>query len=304
MVFGEVLKKLRTERGMSQQNLADLLGVKRPTVTNYELGTSFPAFHQLLDIVRLFDVSSDYLLGLQPSNTRVEENVEATPAFQNKKYISSVAEPEPLLRPQILVATQDTSGNLTVPIVNRKAAASYLSGYQTQEYFEELDALTVPAYMLRGGQGLIIQATNDSMEDTIFEGDMLLCRYMEAAQWDEIPDFSVCVIVSESRGIQVKRVKARFQREGFIRCKSDNRTYRSFNLFAADILQIWQVSLLLTTNMPNRADTLYRKIDHLEEGHDDMRELYEQMRQELKELKGNFLQQLQEQKGVGKEKQG
>lgn len=294
MSFGEVLKKLRTERAMSQQMLADSLGIKRTTVTNYESGNSYPPFNLLLDIVNFFDVSSDYLLGRSDVQQNVQPIVQLTPESQNEKYISGVTESNSndyYTRPQILVATQDVNGNLTVPIINRKAAASYLTGYQTQEYFEHLDAMTVPAYMLRGGQGLVIQATNDSMEDTIFEGDMLLCRLIEAPLWDEIPDFSVCVLVSESRGIQVKRVKPRFNREGLIRCKSDNRNHQSFNLFTGDVLQIWQVALLLTANMPNRSDTLYRKMDALEEGVDDMRELYEQMRQQVEQL--NRLQQQQ-----------
>ena len=282
------LRECRLLLGLKQSEAAELAGVQQSDVSRMEAGKAKFVTPEYMQFLHTRAISLNYIFaGEGEATLNAYLNAYTSEEDQDKKYISSVAEPEPLLRPQILIATQDTSGNLTVPIVNRKAAASYLSGYQTQEYFEELDALTVPAYMLRGGQGLIIQATNDSMEDTIFEGDMLLCRYMEAAQWDEIPDFSVCVIVSESRGIQVKRVKARFRHEGFIRCKSDNRTYRSFNLFAEDILQIWQVSLLLTTNMPNRADTLYRKIDHLEENFDDMRELYEQMRQELQKLKGN-----------------
>jgi SOS-response transcriptional repressor LexA len=141
---------------------------------------------------------------------------------------------------EIIVATPDVAGNRTVPIVNRKAAAFYLTGYQTQEYFEELDAMTVPAYLLRGsGQGLVIQAVNDSMEDTIFDGDYLICRLVERANWIEIPDFTICVVVTESRGIQVKRVKNRLTQDRLLRLSSGNRRYPSFNVFAEDIHQIW-----------------------------------------------------------------
>jgi SOS-response transcriptional repressor LexA len=187
---------------------------------------------------------------------------------------------------EIIVATPDVAGNRTVPIVNRKAAASYLTGYQTQEYFEELDAMTVPAYLLRGsGQGLVIQAVNDSMEDTIFDGDYLICRLVERANWIEIPDFTICVVVTESRGIQVKRVKNRLTQDRLLRLSSGNRRYPSFNVFAEDIHQIRQVVFLLTANLPNRNDTLYRKMDNLEDMTTDLRELYEQFRQEMPHLR-------------------
>lgn len=209
-------------------------------------------------------------------NSLLDESV-AQAVFRDQ---AAAAQPARTAEPAVLLVTPDVNGNRSVPIVNRKAAANYLTGYQTQEYFEELDALTLPPYLLRGGeQGLVIQVVNDSMEDTIFEGDYLICRLIDRGRWPEINDFTVCVVVTDSRGVQVKRVKNRLVRDGLLRLSSDNRRYPSFNVFPDDIHQIWQVVFLLTANLPNRADTLYRKIDTLEDATTDLRELYEQLRQ-------------------------
>lgn len=59
---GEILKKLRKERGMSQKAIADALGVNRTTYVKWENGDSNPN-HRLEDLAQFFNVSADYLLG-------------------------------------------------------------------------------------------------------------------------------------------------------------------------------------------------------------------------------------------------
>ena len=59
---------------------------------------------------------------------------------------------------------------------------------------------------------------------------------------------------------------------------------KAFNLFAEDILQVWQVSMLLTAQLPNRSDTLYRKVDSIEDTNTDMREVLEQLQERLYRL--------------------
>jgi hypothetical protein len=71
-----------------------------------------------------------------------------------------------------------------------------------------------------------------------------------------------------------------------LRLSSDNRHYPSFNVFVEDIHQIWQVVFLMTANLPNRNDTLYRKMDTLEDTTTDLREMYEQLREEVDHLHG------------------
>jgi SOS-response transcriptional repressor LexA len=263
------LRQCRLDLRLTQEEAAQRSGFAQRDISRFEKGrakTVPPAYMHFLhkmgvDLNSLFDET-----------------------LTQARFVSAAPVAPAPASPTVVVVTPDVGGNRTVPIVNRKAAASYLTGYQTQEYFEELDAITLPAYLLRGsGQGLVIQVVNDSMEDTIFEGDYLVCRLIERGQWHEINDFTVCVVVTDSRGVQVKRLKNRLVRDGLLRLSSDNRRYPSFNVFPDDIHQIWQVAFLLTANLPNRADTLYRKLDSLEDATTDLRELYEQLRQALED---------------------
>ncbi len=59
------LKELREEKGWSQDELANHLGVQRPTVAGYESKSKsrIPRDKTLMKIAELFNTSTDYLLG-------------------------------------------------------------------------------------------------------------------------------------------------------------------------------------------------------------------------------------------------
>ena len=70
MSFGQRLKEIRRESGLSQTDLATLLGVHLMTVSRWETSANIPNIQYFLDIKNLFNVSSDYLLGLSDENLK------------------------------------------------------------------------------------------------------------------------------------------------------------------------------------------------------------------------------------------
>lgn len=62
MRFGELLAKLRKEKGILQKELATYLNVTVATISNYEKGVHSPDYDTLVRIADFFDVSTDYLL--------------------------------------------------------------------------------------------------------------------------------------------------------------------------------------------------------------------------------------------------
>ena len=62
MTFGEKLIRLRRREGLSQEALAEALGVSRQAVSRWEQGTALPDAAKLLPCARLFSVSTDWLL--------------------------------------------------------------------------------------------------------------------------------------------------------------------------------------------------------------------------------------------------
>lgn len=61
--FGEILKKLRKEKGLSGQELASILKVHKGSISNWETNRRSPDKEMLNTIAEYFDVSIDYLLG-------------------------------------------------------------------------------------------------------------------------------------------------------------------------------------------------------------------------------------------------
>jgi ActR/RegA family two-component response regulator len=61
--FGEKLKQLRVKNGMTQEDLAQLLGIGRTAVVAYEQGVNEPSLYNLKKLAKIFRVSIDYLAG-------------------------------------------------------------------------------------------------------------------------------------------------------------------------------------------------------------------------------------------------
>ena len=69
LVIAERIKELRQARGWTQADLARRLSITRNGVNSWEQGLSTPSPASLVDLARLFSVSTDYLLGVEPLNT-------------------------------------------------------------------------------------------------------------------------------------------------------------------------------------------------------------------------------------------
>ncbi len=64
MNFGDKLKSLRKEAGMTQTDLAKRLGITKSVVSYYERQERTPSPDVLIQLTDIFHVTSDYLLGI------------------------------------------------------------------------------------------------------------------------------------------------------------------------------------------------------------------------------------------------
>ena len=67
--FSAKLRDLRKQAGMTQQQLADKLGITKSVVSYYELSERTPSPEVLKDLALIFRVSTDYLLGIERAKT-------------------------------------------------------------------------------------------------------------------------------------------------------------------------------------------------------------------------------------------
>ena len=62
--MGDKLKSLRTDKKMTQKQVADRIGLAISAVSSYESGTRYPSYDVLVRLAHIFRVSTDYLLGM------------------------------------------------------------------------------------------------------------------------------------------------------------------------------------------------------------------------------------------------
>ena len=87
MNFGENLQSIRKKNHMSQEDLAELLGVSRQAVSKWELGEGYPEVDKLLVLSQRLNVSLDSLLGNEPAKP-VSENIETGGSPRSIRIVS------------------------------------------------------------------------------------------------------------------------------------------------------------------------------------------------------------------------
>ena len=82
MSIGSTIKRLRRENDITQEQLAEYLGISSRAISQWECNRTSPDISQLPALCHIFDVSSDVLLGID-----IEKNNE-----EIKKYLTEAAE--------------------------------------------------------------------------------------------------------------------------------------------------------------------------------------------------------------------
>jgi transcriptional regulator with XRE-family HTH domain len=92
--FGDRIRQLRKEKGWTQNELGKILGLGENLVTHYERGVRFPRPEAIVNISKLFEVSTDYLLGITDErnttnnsltkNERLDLIAKSNPILDNK----------------------------------------------------------------------------------------------------------------------------------------------------------------------------------------------------------------------------
>ncbi len=67
-MIGETIKSLREQKSMTQAMLAKRLCITRSSVNAWEMGISVPSTQSLTELAEIFDVSTDFLLGLSATS--------------------------------------------------------------------------------------------------------------------------------------------------------------------------------------------------------------------------------------------
>jgi transcriptional regulator with XRE-family HTH domain len=85
-MFSERLRTLRKEKKMTMEDLAHIIGVGKSTISSYESDLRRPKKETLIHLSDIFEVSTDYLLGLSDDRTRKEDSKDLSKLLSEPDY--------------------------------------------------------------------------------------------------------------------------------------------------------------------------------------------------------------------------
>lgn len=140
---------------------------------------------------------------------------------------------------RVLTVQVGADNEENIELVNTKAAAGYgAGGFLQQEFIGNLPHFRLPDPAYRNGSFRCFQVSGESMQSTLYNGDWVICRYIE--RWDrDIRDNRVYVVVTED-GVRVKRLLNRLTERGNLALNSDNPAYPVDFLDGADVREVWE----------------------------------------------------------------
>ena len=89
MSFGNNLRMIRKEKGITQEELADMLDVSRQAVSKWESEGGYPETDKLIVLAKKLGVSLDYLMDNAPSDATEEKDVVTAPLSEENIKIST-----------------------------------------------------------------------------------------------------------------------------------------------------------------------------------------------------------------------
>lgn len=280
-IFLEKIKNARKLLKLSQSQLAEAIGMAQKDVSNIENGSRQYIPIQYISFLQERGIDIRSLYNLKTENVTLvtnpvleTENVEVIHranhrANSKSKLLPLQKEQEPIIQ----YVVRDDYDLIDVPLIDMAAAANSKSGFIPHDSPETLDHFLVPASMLRKGrQNYAFRVVNDSMEPTLYMDDIIIVTHVEPSNYDQLKEDRVCVVVSKSKGVLVKRIRNRLEDSKLIRCRSDNKFYHSFNVYAEDLLNIFEVRCKISFNLPNEMSNIYDMYRKLEDRIEDLEE--------------------------------
>jgi transcriptional regulator with XRE-family HTH domain len=226
------LKYLRKKNGQTQQQFADLMGIKRSLVGAYEEDRAEPKYELLKRIAENFELTIDEF---------INENI-------NDKWKPKLKSHGSNLR--ILSISVDNSDNENIEMVPVKASAGYLNGFSDPQYIKELPKFQLPLPALKQGTFRAFEITGDSMLP-IQPGSVIIGEYMD--NWNEVKTGETYIVISKNEGVVYKRAGNRFKENKELKLISDNKVYDPYMVAADDILEIWKAKAYISSTLPDPA---------------------------------------------------
>jgi len=230
------IRYLRQQKGMTQQQFADLLGIKRSLLGAYEEGRAKPNMAAMERLIEIFGITIDSLLR---EDFSTNNGVHFRPGGV-----------------RVLTITVDKANRENIEFVPVKAAAGYLTGYADPEFISHLPKFNLPN--LAEGTYRAFEIVGDSMLP-IPSGSIMIGHYVEGI--DDVKEGQLYILISRNDGIVFKRIFGVNDGSDTLLLRSDNPAYPPYTINTADVLEIWKARAYISTVFPESDVSLQRLME-------------------------------------------
>ncbi|MBL4674748.1 MAG: LexA family transcriptional regulator [Mucilaginibacter sp.] len=221
------IKFLRKKKGLTQQQFADQVGIKRSLVGAYEEERAEPKYELLKQLAIFFDVSIDDFI-----NETIDEKWAPKPKGNPANL-------------RVLSISVDKDDNENIELVPMKASAGYLNGYADPEFVAQLPKFYLP--MFKQGTYRAFEIKGDSMLP-LQSGTIIIGEYQE--NWADVKVGETYVFITKSDGVVYKRAGNKYKEGRKIKLISDNTVYDPYEIDAEDLLEVWKAKAYISTHLP------------------------------------------------------
>ena len=131
--IGKKIKSARTEKNMTQMDLADALGISYQAVSNWERGNSMPDISKLPELCQILEISMDDLIGNEPTSKTVQKiisNDDANVSFEELAEVAPILPPKKM--EQVFEEHHDSQDEIDIN------ALVALAPFLDDEYLDQL----------------------------------------------------------------------------------------------------------------------------------------------------------------------
>ncbi|MFL5789053.1 MAG: S24 family peptidase [Flavisolibacter sp.] len=230
------IKNIRQLYNLTQEEFALALGITRELVNKMEKGKTGVSKATRLLI-------QNFLQERQSENYSQEMTFLGVPSHNFEKH----SNPQPYLLDRREQKKQSTS--LQVPLIGIKAQAGYIKGYEHVDYIGSLEKYSLPPGVNPSGAiWSYFEVDGDSMEPTLYAGDILLTTMLPREDWNDIKNHSVYIILTNDQ-LLVKRVRQKSPTEWTL--ISDNaEAYPPIEINLSSIRQVWTFRRHIRSRLP------------------------------------------------------
>jgi phage repressor protein C with HTH and peptisase S24 domain len=152
---------------------------------------------------------------------------------------------------RVLTIVTDSRNDERIVHVPVPAQAGYPGELMDPTFIQDLPTFTLPDYKYKVGTHRSFDVAGDSMEPTLFEGDKVVCSYLEPTLWESsIKDSYVYVVVTRG-DVVVKRVFNKIREGKNLQLVSDNDFYEPYQVNIGDVHEIWYVRARISPFLPS-----------------------------------------------------